>query len=228
MNLIKKDWMYDFKIAGCIIGVVLAGISIMFLGLSLMFPEIKYFLKEGYEQSHTMVIGIISIYPIWVFSAISPQIKNGKIYLNTANLPFNKKQLFFKGLKPWLIFYPIVILATAMVMALLSEPTESFGMLFLFSLVRPAAILVFMTLGSMQVIAGMIFCSARQIKWYKVITRMVVFNAILIGLCVLTGFILPIDTDNNMWFAAGFILTMILGSLCVFLVAWRDVERIHQ
>ena len=57
---------------------------------------------------------------------------------------------------------------------------------------------------------------------------MVAFNAVLIGLCVLIGFILPIDTDTNMWFAAGFTLTMLLGSLCVFLEAWKDVERIHQ
>lgn len=228
MKLIKKDWMYDFKAAGYIIGVALAGISMIFLVVSSMVPESRLFFKEGYEQLYTMVIGVMSIYPIWAFAAISPQIKNGKVYLNTTNLPFSKKQLFFKGLKPWFIFCPIIILASAVVMALLSEQTESFGILVLFSLVRPAFVCVLMILMNMQVIAGMIFYSAKQIKWYKVIGLMIALNATLIGLCVLAGFILPIDTDNSMWFAAGVILTLILGSLCVFLVAWKDVERIHQ
>ncbi|MDU4889625.1 MAG: hypothetical protein E6344_03520 [Clostridium sp.] len=228
MKLIKKDWMYDFKAAGYIIGVALAGISMIFLVVSSMVPESRLFFKEGYEQLYTMVSGIISMYPIWAFAAISPQIKNGKVYLNTTNLPFSKKHLFFKGLKPWFIFCPIIILASAVVMALLSEQTESFGILVLFSLVRPALVCVFMILMNMQVIAGMIFCSAKQIKWYKVIISMVIFNAILIGVCVLAGLALPIDTDNSMWFAAGVVLTLLLGSLGVFLVAWKDVERIHQ
>lgn len=228
MRLIKKDWIYDLKSAGYVILVVLAGISIMFLGFSWMFPETRYYLKEAYEQSYTMVIGIISIYPIWLFSAISPQIKNGKIYLNTTNLPLSKKQLFLKGLKPWLLVYPIVILASSAVMALLSEPTESFGILLLFSLVRPTAVLIFMAMVNMQVIAGIIFCSAKQVKWYKVIGSMVVLNGILIGLCVLAGSKLPIDTDNNIWFAVGVFLTLILGSVGVFLLGWKDVEKIHQ
>lgn len=228
MKLIKKDWLYDFKSAGYVIGVTLAGISIMFLLVSWIIPGARWGFKEGYEQLYTMVSGVISMYPIWAFSAISPQIKNGKVYLNTTNLPLSKKRLFLKGLKPWFIFCPIVILASAVVMALLSEQTESFGILVLFSLVRPALVCVFMILMNMQVIAGMIFCSAKQIKWYKVIISMVIFNAILIGVCVLAGLALPIDTDNSMWFAAGVVLTLLLGSLGVFLVAWKDVERIHQ
>lgn len=95
MKLIKKDWMYDFKAAGYIIGVALAGISMIFLVVSSMVPESRLFFKEGYEQLYTMVSGIISMYPIWAFAAISPQIKNGKVYLNTTNLPFSKKHLFF-------------------------------------------------------------------------------------------------------------------------------------
>lgn len=228
MKLIKKDWMYDFKTAGWIISVALAGISIMFLLVSWMVPEARWGFKEGYEQLYTMVSGVISMYPIWAFAAISPQIKNGKVYLNTTNLPLSKKRLFFKGLKPWFIFCPIVILASAVVMALLSEPTESFGILVLFSLMRPALVCVFMILMNMQVIAGMIFCTARQFKWYKVVGIMIAFNSVLIGLCVSAGLILPIDTDNSMWFAVGVILTLLLGSLGVFLVAWKDVERIHQ
>lgn len=228
MKLIKKDWMYDFKCAGYIIGVALAGISIMFLLVSWMVPESRYYFKEGYEQLYTMAIGIMSIYPLWAFAAISPQIKNGKVYLNTTNLPLSKKNLFFKGLKPWFIVYPVVILASSAVMAALNEPTHSFGILFLFSLVRPAAVFVFMTLITVQVIAGIIFCLVKKIKWYKVIITMLIFNGVLIGLCVLVGLILQIDTDNNMWFAAGVVLTLILGSIGVFLVAWKDVERIHQ
>lgn len=228
MNLIKKDWMYDLKSITAIAVSALALISIIYLVWAGLIPKYRWVFKEIYGGIYVIAIGAMSIYPLWAFTSISPQIKSGKLYLNTANLPLSKKSLFFKGLKPWIIAYPVVILATSAVMAALNEPTKSFVTLFLFSLVRPVATFVFITLITMQVIAGIIFCSAKQVKWYKIIGIMVIFNGILIGLCVLVGFILPVDADNSMWFAVGVTLTMFLGSLGVFLVAWKDVEKIHQ
>ena len=228
MNLIKKDWMYDLKSIAVIAVSALALISIVYLVWAGFIPKYRWVFKEIYEGIYGIAIGIMSIYPLWAFTAISPKIKSGKLYLNTASLPLSKKSLFFKGLKPWIIAYPVLILATSAVMAALNEPTRSFGTLFLFSLVRPIAIFVFMTLITMQVIAGIIFFSAKQVKWYKIIGRMIIFNGCLIGLCVFAGKIFPVDTDNSMWFAAGVTLTMFLGSLGVFLVAWKDVEKIHQ
>lgn len=228
MNLIKKDWMYDLKTVAVLAVSALALISVIYLVWAGIIPEYRWVFKKTYEEIYVIAIGAMGIYPLWAFTAISPQIKNGKVYLNTANLPLSKKRLFFQGLKPWLIAYPVVILATSAVMAALNEPTRSFGTLFLFSLVRPSAAFVFMTLMTMQVIAGIIFCSVKKIKWYKIIGIMVIFNGILIGLCVLAGLVLPVDADNSMWFAAGVVLTMLLGSLGVFLTAWKDVEKIHQ
>lgn len=228
MEIIKKNWMYDFNII-IVIGVAsMLGLGIGFLLFSGSSVEVREVLYAIFEQLYIMVTAALCMYPMFAFKGVCPQIGSDKIYLSTVNLPFSKKQLFFKALKPWLIIFPLNCLAGAFVVAVLSKQTESFGLLYSFALIKPAFLIIVAGTFQMQIISSIIFSLVKRIKWYKILGGVLISNGILGSLCSLAIWLLKIDMNTNFYWIIGIILTFVLVSLIVFLVAWKDVENIHR
>lgn len=228
MEIIKKNWMYDINIIIVVLIASVLGLGAGFLIFSGSSVEVKEVLYAIFEQLYIMVTGALCMYPMFAFKGICPQLGSDKIYLSTVNLPFSKKQLFFKALKPWLIIFPLNCLAGAFVVAVLSKQTESFGLLYLFALLKPTVLIILAGTFQLQVISAVIFSLVKGIKWYKILGAVVVSNGVLGSLCALVIWLLNIDMNTNFYWIIGIVLTFVIASLLVFLVAWRKVEEIHR
>lgn len=228
MEIIKKNWMYDFNIVIAVIIASMTGLGIGFLifsGSSVQAREVMYVI---FEKLYIMGTAMLSMYPVFAFKGVCPQIGSDKLYLSTTNLPFSKKELFLKALKPWLIIFPLYCLGGAFVAAVLAKQTESFGLLYLFSLFKPGAIILFSLIFQPQIISAIIFSLAKGIKWYKVLAVVIGSNGLLGSLCALVIWLSKIDMNTNFYWIIGIFITFIIASLGVFLVAWREVENIHR
>lgn len=80
----------------------------------------------------------------------------------------------------------------------------------------------------MQIISAVIFSLVKRIKWYKILGGVLISNGILGSLCALAIWLLKVDMNTNFYWIIGIVLTFVLVSLIVFLVAWKDVENIHR
>lgn len=229
MKLVEKDWMYDVKIIEIILATFLAGIVlVLLLLLSPKYPLTYETLKVVCEKVYTITILLLTLYPMFAFKAVCPQIGSDKLYISTANLPFSRKQVFFKGIKSGLIIFPIYILVGAAVVTVLSEQTEALWILYLFALIKPLVIMVFMVVFQLQVIAAVIFSLTKRIKWYKIVSSVLIANISLGLLCTLVILLLDIDIAQNFYWGFGVILAYILTSFGAFLIAWKDVEKVYQ
>lgn len=227
MELFKKDWMYDSKCVVATFAAGMIGLGVAFLLFSGSNSEAREMMYQGYEQGYTMVVAILSAYPMFVFRAVCPQMGSDKLYINTVNLPLSKKELFFKGMKSCMIIWPGFILFGALVVAALSEQSNSFGTLYMFALIKPLSVMVFMLIMNLQVISAVIFSLTRRIKWYKIVPVVIILDGGIIALCALVVTILNIDTAH-FGCGIGIILAIVLPSIAVFLVAWRGIENVHR
>ncbi|GAA0769229.1 hypothetical protein GCM10008908_10560 [Clostridium subterminale] len=231
MVKIKRNWLYDvntviliFMSSAVVIGVV----SLLFINIKPITKEEFRVIKTIYNQIFNMSLFGFSIYPFFAFGAICPQMGKEKIYLNTSNLPFSKKQLFWKGIKGWLMIFPIYLLVGILVGLLVSIKTETSGRVYLCSILQSIAIIVFLLVLQMQVIAAIILVYAKRIKWYKAMSGIILGNIILMELCMLGIEVFNIDTLNNLNWMFGILVIFILGSIILLSACWQDVENINR
>lgn len=228
MRVIKKDWIYDTK---SIMFIVMAAILsfmiaiLLFLGHNAM---IDYVISNIFDRLYTVSVAMICMYPLFVFKGVCPKLGSDKVYLSTANLPFSKKQLFFKGIKPWLISGPIYILVGAFIETVIKESTVSFAMTYMFSLFKPMILILVMAIFQFQFIALIIICLVKRVKWYKILMSALIFNGALVSLSGISLLLLNIDFNTNYYWPFGIIVFFLLASLSLFLYAWRDVEKIYR
>ena len=231
MVKIKKNWLDDvntviliFMSSAVVIGVV----SLLFINIKPRTKEEFRVIETIYNQIFTMSLVGLSTYPFFAFRAICPQMGKEKIYLNTSNLPFSKKQLFWNGIKGWLMIFPIYLLVGILVSLLFSIKTETSGMFYLGSILQSIVIIVFLLVLQMQGIAGIILIYAKRIKWYKVIVGIVLGNMILMALCMLGIESFNIDILTNLNWMFGILAIFILGSIILLSACWKDVENINR
>ncbi|WP_346912643.1 hypothetical protein [Clostridium sp.] len=231
MVKIKKNWLYDvntiiliFMSSAVVIGVV----SLLFINIKPRTKEEFRVIETIYNQIFTMSLFGFSIYPFFAFGAICPQMGKEKIYLNTSNLPFSKKQLFWNGIKGWLMIFPIYLLVGILVGSLFSIKTETSGMFYLGSILQSIAIIVFLLVLQMQVIGAIILVYAKRIKWYKAISGIILGNIILIALCMLGIEVFNIDTLTNLNWMLGIFIVFIIGSMVLLSTCWKDIENMNR
>ena len=231
MVKIKKNWLDDvntviliFMSSAVVIGIV----SLLFINIKPRTKEEFRVIETIYNQIFTMSLVGLSTYPFFAFRAICPQMGKEKIYLNTSNLPFSKKQLFWKRIKGWLMIFPIYLLVGILVSLLFSIKTETSGMVYLDSILQPIAIIVFLLAFQMQIIAGIILVYAKRIKWYKAMVGIILGNMMLMALCMLGIEIFNIDTLTNLNWMLGILIVFIIGSIVLLSTCWKDVENMNR
>lgn len=231
MVKIKKNWLDDvntviliFMSSAVVIGVV----SLLFINIKPRTKEEFRVIETIYNQIFTMSLFGLSIYPFFAFGAICPQMGKEKIYLNTSNLPFSKKQLFWKGIKGWLMIFPIYLLVGILVGLLVSIKAETSGMVYWGFILQSIAIMVFLLVLQIQVIGSIILIYAKRIKWYKVILGIILGNIILMALCMLGIEAFNIDTLTNSNWMIGILLVFTIGSIFLLSTCWKDIENMNR
>ncbi|MEG1255318.1 hypothetical protein [Clostridium sp.] len=231
MVKIKKNWLEDINT----FIIVFIGVEVIIGVMSLLFINIKPRTKEAfqsieavYNQIFTMSLIALSMYPLFAFKAICPQIGKEKLYLSTSNLPLNKKQLFWKGIKVWLMIFPTYLLVGVLVYLLFSFKTEISGLIYLDSLLQPIAIIILGFVLQMQIISGIILAKSKNIKLYKIVIGAILGNVLLVGGCLLAIEVFNIDTLTNGNWMFGILGIFIVVSLALVLTLWKDVENMHR
>jgi len=231
MVKIKKNWLDNvntviliFMSSAVVIGVV----SLLFINIKPRTKEEFQVIETIYNQIFTMSLVGLSTYPFFAFRAICPQMGKEKIYLNTSNLPFSKKQLFWKGIRGWLMIFPIYLLVGILVGLLFSIKTETSGIVYLGSILQSIVIIAFLLVLQMQGIAAIILVYAKRIKWYKAMSGIIVGDIILMALCMLGIEIFNIDTFTNLNWMFGILAIFILGSIILLSACWQDVENMNR
>ncbi|MGG7078662.1 hypothetical protein [Clostridium sardiniense] len=231
MQIVKKDWLYDVNsfTLPVISGVLGFGIlSLLFLRFV---PEHHELIKEIYDSAYTVIAGLLCMYPIFVIKGICPQMGSDKVYLSTTNLPYSKKQLFFKGLKPWIIVFILYSLIGALINTLLANSSDTFISQYLSSLVQPVSFLFKSSIIQLQIFSGVILALARGIKWYIILFIALILNIIALILSGVFGkicsFLIPLSNNSitDKYFIIGIYSLFIL---IVFAIAWKDIENIHN
>lgn len=247
---IKKDWLYNYKI------LYFGAITFIFI-LGIIFSAVTpfsnrnsiIFMQSLYEAFYRGSIIYSIIYFSFCFSGVAPQFGNNKIYLSTTNLPFSRKQLFFKGLKPFLIVFPIYFLFGAFINTLLIQRTDSvlilsiyegfsFNMIFIDNLATAMWSFIYMFIIALQIISATIFSLSKNIRWYIIAPCMILFNGILIGLLILGNVVFNLNLSTSLisgskssiifsWFN-GNTLIFFIPTLLLFLFAFRNIEEIHR
>lgn len=229
MRLLKKDWLFDAKIVG------VAGLAIFttVAVLILIFVKVlnKMPVENGvvvYNKIYSILAFGISFYPMFAFKAVCPQVGSDKLYLSTANLPMSRKQVFFKGLKPWLVIAPVVIILGALGNVALSGTTVSLKEVVFIIAFAPIVILSFGAIIQLQIFSGIIFSLVKGLKGYTVVGSIFTFDCILLVICSIGIRVLNINTAHDPWWMTGCGLFILIASLIMFLIAWRDIEKVYQ
>ena len=229
MSLFKKDWLFDAKITGIALVAVLASIAVIvvmlgkFTGIMPMESAI-----EVYNKIYSMLALGLSFYPLLAFKAVCPQMGSDKLYMSTANLPMSRKEVFFKGLKPWFIIFPIVIIIGGLVSVVFSIGRGTFGEILFVAIFTPLLIMCSTTILQLQVIAGCIFALTKGIKGHKLVISGFIFNLALIAIGSLGIRVLKVNTARDPWWMFGFGIFIFIATLIVFIIAWRDIEKVYQ
>lgn len=243
---IKKDWLYNYKV------LVFGAIAIGFI-LGIIFSiattfnnrDSMIFMQSFYETFYRTSITYCTLYFSFCFLAVAPQFGNNKTYLSTTNLPFSRKQLFFKGLKPWLIIFPVYFLFGAFINTFLIQQGNthvyegySFVMIFIENLSSSLASFGYIFILILQMISATIFSLSKNIRWYIMILCMILFNGILVGLLIVGNVIFKFNLGQSFishpklsfifYWLNGNTLIFFIVSLILFLLAWMNIEKIHR
>lgn len=229
MKLLKKDWLFDAKITGLIVLGILSYVA------ALIFVFVKVLNKmpvengmEIYNKIYFIMALGVAFYPMFAFKAVCPQMGSDKLYMSTANLPMSRKEVFFRGLKPWLIIFPIVLIGGGLGSVALSIGTGNLGEILFTAAFTPILTICFVAIIQLQTMAGCIFKLAKALKGYKVIEAIVLFDFVLILICSISIRVFKINTAHNPWWMIGCGALILSASLIMFLIAWKDIERVYQ
>ncbi|MGL4374642.1 MAG: hypothetical protein ACRCS6_12690, partial [Turicibacter sp.] len=113
---LKKDWMLEHRLGFLLFSLLLVVCFLinMVVAMQDVTTQEKWYLMLipfDYTLLFQFSIFILMFYPLLALSAICPKSNAGLgTYIITNQLPFTKKQLFWRGVKPWLTAYPTYII----------------------------------------------------------------------------------------------------------------------
>lgn len=114
----------------------------------------------------------------------------------------------------------------------------SFAMIFIENLSSSLVFSSYMFIISLQMISATIFSLSKNIKWYITVPYMILFNGILIGSLIVGNVIFKFNLGSNFisnrelsitfsWLNENTII-FFMGSLILFLLTFRNIEKIHR
>ena len=220
--MLKKDFLYEARIVFIIILIV----NCFFFLLSFVIGSNSAIF---YQIVYQLSLMIMSVYPIYVFKRIAP--KRGEFFNAhqiTSSLPLSIKDLFWKGLKPWLIISPFYFILLTAFMAFLRTQainSEFFNQLCSELAIVLAMIIIFVSL-TMQLLSAQIIYLTTQNDW---IQALAIFMAALVaipGIFLMVNIFNLDKTNINLFYI---ILGIYLAvSMIVFLKNFKNIEKIHQ
>lgn len=228
MLKIKKDYMWEINIAMIFMGILTLIIGVISIILLNSRNEVLSKTWVVYKALVRNIVFIIGMYPVFAFGTGSGFTKINNSTIITAHLPFSKKQLFFKALKPWLIFYPFFIVVSLAILKIIQGGTTTDMMVYLpkgIPLIATGLLLI--TLES-QIISGMIITFSKKINGFLLLFAGVLINIALAYVSFLALDMLNIDLALNMnWiiYPAGIFFIV---SIIIFIISWKDVEAISK
>lgn len=244
----KKDWLRTNRSF-----FLFTFIPMVFLAIIVLFTRNingKIFWEVNYEIADKLVtIGtmFVCFIPLMSFGYIIPTSEksfSGKIKVN--HLPFSNKELAWKGIKMWLLAYPLWIIIASFVsvsyeyIAISNSITtmasnfsiDSLEGLILFNIAKIIIFSIFMLIVDMQITGSLIIYFAKEIKWYIIVIIQLLING---GLIISTiFFVVKSNIDSGLNSIEGFIPVIILFSLLFivsllyFLYSLKDIEKVYR
>lgn len=244
----KKDWLRANRVFFSFSFIPMVFLAIIFLFIRNIDGEI--FWRLNYEIVDRLIImGTIFIcyIPLMSFGYILPTSEksfSGKVKVN--HLPFSNKELAWKGIKMWVLAYPIWLIISGFLSVAyeykaisnsITTMASSFSIyslegLILFNIAKIIIFSIFMLIVDMQITGSMIICFAKELKWYIIFIIQLLINGILIASAVFITIKLNINTGLNS--IEGFIPVIILFSslfmftLIYFLYSLKYIEKVYR
>ncbi|MBX9137823.1 MULTISPECIES: hypothetical protein [unclassified Clostridium] len=244
----KKDWLRTNRSFFLFSFIPMVFLAIIFLFIrninGKIFWEVNYEIVDRLVMMGTMFVCFIPLMSFGYIFPTSEKSFSGKIKVN--HLPFSNKQLAWKGIKMWLLAYPMWIVIGSFVSVLyeyramshsITTMASSFSIsslegLVLFNISKIIILSIFMMIIDMQIIGSMIICFAKEIKWYIIFIVQLLINGGLIAGTVF--FIVKSNIDTGLNSIEGFIPVIILFSLLFivsliyFLYSIKDIEKVYR
>lgn len=219
----KKDYFLEAKLS-CLISV---GFYLIFLLLGIISQKVPFNQEKiamEYRQVYIFMLTFSFCYPIYVLQAISPKVNR---YFNkpqiTMQLPYTKRQLFLKGLKPWLIYLPIQVIISTMILCYLNIYLigESFEVLWNEVIFVTVGVVLWMLATILQILTISINRLSKQATCYPFILICAIgnFSFLFVSLILLEG------QMNFMMIPIGGLL---LISAIIFSKNFNRIEDIYQ
>lgn len=226
MKLIKKDWMYDAnRVLYIVLGIVIL-VSIVSLSIFKLNIVNSQVIFEIYNEFLMIGIILFGIYPCFAFKAVCPQIGTDKLYLSTANLPYSRKEIFFKGLKKWFVFLPVYIIIGSLVAAILNVNREGFISNYITSIIELLNVLFLSVIILINLISGTIIYLSKKVNGVMVIMSLIIGNILLILL--LASVVAIIGNPISIGIISFGVITYLIVLVAIFYMSWRDIENIWQ
>lgn len=228
MLKLKRDWLWELKIIALVIIIIMFSIGVIAIVSMSINDTFAYVMRTMYEEFSRTAIGMLGFGPACSLLTICPLQSKGKSNLSIAHLPYSKKQLFFRGVKSWSKFYPIIFIINMVILVAISPYLESKGFQFALELVINTQIIHLVTIAVMQIqaISAIIFYFANKVKLYVLIPSYIFMNIVVVTACVLVIRFLNIDTAINTTWMLVLALSIAIPSIILFIKSWSNIEKV--
>ena len=244
----KKDWLRTNRSFFSFSFIPMVFLAIIFLFIRninvKIFWGINYEIVDRLVMMGTMFVCFIPLMSFGYIFPTSEKTFSGKVKVN--HLPFSNKQLAWKGIKMWLLEYPMWLIIGSFVSILyeykamshsITTMSTSFSIvslegLILFNIAKIIIFSIVILIFDMQIIGTMIISFAKEIKWYIIFVGQLLINGGLIAGVIFITVKSNIDTGLNS--IEGFIPVIILFSLLFivsliyFLYSIKDIEKVYR
>ena len=244
----KKDWLSLNRGFLTISFVAIIFFLIVFLFTrnvgEKIFWRISYELVDRIVMMGTMFVCFTLLASFGCILPTSEKTFSGKVKVN--HLPFSNKQLAWRGIKMWLLLYPIWLLLAGFVSVLYEYKAMGYSVvtmvssfsitslngIILFTIAKLIVISIFVIIVDIQITASMIISFAKDIKWYIIFVVQILINFILIlsGVFIIVKANIYTQLNSMEVFLAliTLIYLLLIASSIYFLYSIRDIERVYR
>ncbi len=244
----KKDWLSLNRGFLTISFVAIIFFLIVFLFTrnvgEKIFWRISYELVDRIVMMGTMFVCFTLLASFGCILPTSEKTFSGKVKVN--HLPFSNKQLAWRGIKMWLLLYPIWLLLAGFVSVLYEYKAMGYSVvtmvssfsitslngIILFTIAKLIVISIFVIIVDIQITASMIISFAKDIKWYIIFVVQILINFILIlsGVFIIVKANIYTQLNSMEVFLAliTLISLLLIASSIYFLYSIRDIERVYR
>lgn len=226
MFKLKRSWLYETKW----IFWSLSAFSILMTLLTIISTTndtLNQVFIRLYSECYQVTLMLMCIYPVYVLKMMSPKLNQ---FFDapqiTAHLPFSKKELFYKGLKPWAIVFPCYFILATLILYYLEGRLveESWTVWWSESMLENVFAFFVILCIVLQTMTAMLLSLVNQYSWYKLFPWVIVANVIFI---ITSVWIMVKFNFHYSWTFLPLGVWLLL-SLGAFMVHFKEIERIYQ